>query len=106
MKFLTIIGLLFTYSLSLHASSVEIYKLEQTDRDRVFNLINSDPDTKIILDCASFIHQLTVNDIIDRYTYNLTVRDCNKAYKYLRELPSVRKCLEYDHKRIYFYHCP
>ncbi|MGB0453007.1 MAG: hypothetical protein ACPGJV_04760 [Bacteriovoracaceae bacterium] len=85
--------------------STEIFDVEKTDRDFVYNLKNSSKDIKVVLDCASFIHSLGIQRSSKIHQHHLSTKECWDIFKYLNVLPKERRCLDYNENRFKFSDC-
>jgi hypothetical protein len=93
-------------SMSATAAELEVIEVKATSRERVFEFVNDKVDTFVILDCASFIHNLTITDKDDSYIYYLSISECEKIYDYIHKIYlSKRRCINYEYDQVFFNDC-
>ena len=61
MRYFLILTSILFLSINTQSTTIEIQEIEETNRDFVFSLKNNSLETSIILDCASFFHNLDIN---------------------------------------------
>ena len=91
-----IVSFLFLWPLISQAEVIEIYDIEKTELEGAFSLTNDKKDTKIILDCTSFLTNITVTQKKKSYLFYISSQECVGELDYLNKLPDVRRCLNYD----------
>ncbi|MEO0337072.1 MAG: hypothetical protein AAF202_11790 [Pseudomonadota bacterium] len=77
------------------SATLEIHSIEPTELDRAFYLITEYDEVEVILDCASFIHNLEVQGGESPQVFYLSHDECVENYKYLLKLNEERRCLNY-----------
>ncbi|MGE3609516.1 MAG: hypothetical protein AB7I27_08010 [Bacteriovoracaceae bacterium] len=81
-----------------------ILSIQPYERDYVFELVNP-TETKIILDCSSFIHNLEIKKAESKKIYYLTEEDCWKVYAFYQDTDVEKKCLTSYEDHFYNHHC-
>lgn len=86
------------------ATTYQILGLKHHLRDNVYLLKNKTSDV-IVLDCSSFIHNLTITTNQQDEIHYLTVQECVDYYNFFTTYNFRRKCLTNDHSEIVYHHC-
>jgi hypothetical protein len=93
-------------AMSAQAGVLEVLDVRSTNRARIFEFLNDSLETSVVLDCASFIHNLHIENKSNAFTYYLSIAECEKAYEYVNEIySSQRRCIEYELNRVFFNDC-
>jgi len=88
-----------------YADVIEIHDIQKTDLEGVFALINDSTETKTVLDCVSFIHNLTIKQKDKSIVYNISNQECISDLRYLMDTPDERRCLNYGESGYFLSDC-
>ena len=105
-KSMKLILMLLILSVNALGGELEVLDIKVEDRSRVFEVVTDSPATLVVLDCASFIHNLSINKRKESFLYYLTVTECREIHNYINEIYfSQRRCIRYDLNGVSFNDC-
>jgi hypothetical protein len=83
-------------ALNLSPYSFEITDVKKLSRDYVVELISTQPNTTITLDCSSFIHNLDIKVEQEKFWYYLSENECQAIFTYFHEESKDKRCLIFE----------
>lgn len=104
LKHLTL-SFLILLSLPSYAEVIEIYDIEKTELDGAFSLTNNKKGTEVVLDCTSFITNITVTRKEKSHFFHISNQECIDNLEYLNKLPNKRRCLNYNNSEYLINNC-
>jgi hypothetical protein len=93
--------------ISLSGQAANTYRISGIKpylRDRVYLLVNRTPDL-LVLDCSSFLHNLTIASRGHEFIHYLTVEECAEFHHFFRGLNLKRKCLTDHGSEVTYHYC-
>ena len=89
-----------------HAEVIEIFDIQKTDLEGAFSLVNELGDTGAVIDCSSFINNMSIELENGSYTYYLSQQECVSDLEYLMKTsPENRRCLNFDDSKYLINDC-
>ena len=99
--------LLFSILVSIQSKASSTYQISGIRpylRDGVYLLKNKTPHL-IVLDCSSFLHNLSITANQEEQIHYLTVQECSDFYDFFKKFNPRRKCLTNDQSEIIYHPC-
>lgn len=74
----------------------EVYDIEKTELEGAFSLLNNLKGTEVVIDCTSFINNMTVSQKDKNLVFQISHSECLEDLKRVFKVPKIRQCVDYD----------